>query len=80
MMALAFLLSLCSESDAFVAASFVQFGVGAQLAFLVFGPMVDTKLGFLYSATFTKGFFRTVIVVVGAVTLVGALWIEVLIG
>ncbi len=80
MMGLAFLLSLCSESDAFVAASFVQFGVGAQLAFLVFGPMVDTKLGFLYTATFSKGFFRTVAVTVMGVTLVGALWIEVLIG
>ncbi len=80
MMGLAFLLSLCSESDAFVAASFVQFGVGAQLAFLVFGPMVDTKLGFLYSATFSKGFFRVVVVTVAAVTLVGALWIEVLVG
>ncbi|MGH2748863.1 MAG: permease [Actinomycetota bacterium] len=80
MMALAFMLSLCSESDAFVAASFVQFGVGAQLAFLVFGPMVDTKLGFLYSATFARGFFRTVVVVVGAATLVGALWMEVLFG
>ena len=80
MMVLAFVLSLCSESDAFVAATFVQFGPGAQLAFLVFGPMVDTKLGFLYSATFTRGFFRTVIVGVGAVTLAGTLWIEVLIG
>lgn len=80
MMALAFVLSLCSESDAFVAASFVQFGVGAQLAFLVFGPMVDTKLGILYSATFVKGFFRTVVVVVTAVTLIGGLWIEVVFG
>lgn len=80
LMGLAFLLSLCSESDAFVAASFVQFGVGAQLAFLVFGPMVDTKLGILYSATFTRGFFRTVVLVVGAVTLAGTLWIEVLFG
>ena len=80
MMALAFVLSLCSESDAFVAASFVQFGVGAQLAFLVFGPMVDTKLGILYSATFSKGFFRTVVIAVAAVTLAGTLWIEVLIG
>lgn len=80
MMGLAFLLSLCSESDAFVAASFVQFGVGAQLAFLVFGPMVDTKLGFLYTATFSKGFFRTVLVTVMGMTLVGSLWIEVLIG
>jgi len=80
MMALAFVLSLCSESDAFVAASFVQFGAGAQLAFLVFGPMVDTKLGFLYSATFTRGFFRTVVFSVAAVVLAGTLWIEVLVG
>jgi uncharacterized protein len=80
MMALAFVLSLCSESDAFVAASFVQFGAGAQLAFLVFGPMVDTKLGFLYSATFTRGFFRTVVVAVAAVVLAGTLWIEVIVG
>jgi uncharacterized membrane protein YraQ (UPF0718 family) len=80
MMALAFLLSLCSESDAFVAASFVQFGVGAQLAFLVFGPMVDTKLGILYAGTFVRGFFRTVVIVVTTVTLVGCLWMEVLFG
>ena len=80
LMALAFVLSLCSESDAFVAASFVQFGPAAQLAFLVFGPMVDTKLGFLYSGTFTRGFLRTVVLVVGAVTLAGTLWLEVLVG
>lgn len=80
MMALAFILSLCSESDAFVAASFVQFGVGAQLAFLVFGPMVDTKLGVLYTGTFSRSFFRTVVVVVFAVTLAGTVWIEVLFG
>ena len=80
MMALAFALSLCSESDAFVAASFVQFGVGPQLAFLVFGPMMDAKLAFLYNATFSKGFLKTVLAVVTIVTLVGTLWIEVLIG
>lgn len=80
MMALAFALSLCSESDAFVAASFVQFGVGPQLAFLVFGPMMDAKLAFLYNATFSKGFLRTVIGVVTLVTLLGTLWIEVLVG
>ena len=80
MMLLAFLLSLCSESDAFVAASFVQFGVGAHLAFLVFGPMVDTKLGFLYAGTFARGFLTTVVLVVGAVTLAGTLWLEVVFG
>ena len=80
MMALAFLLSLCSESDAFVAASFVQFGPAAQLAFLVFGPMVDLKLGALYVGTYSRGFFRTVVIAVGAVTLTGTLWIKVVSG
>jgi hypothetical protein len=80
MMLLAAMLSLCSESDAFVAASFVQFGMGAQLAFLVFGPMVDAKLGFLYAGTFSRGFVRTVVVVAGAVTLTGAVWAEVVWG
>lgn len=80
MMFLAFILSLCSESDAFVAASFTAFGPSAQLAFLVFGPMVDLKLGALYVGTYSKGFFRTVLIVVTAVTLVATLWVEVVWG
>jgi uncharacterized protein len=80
MMALAFLLSLCSESDAFVAASFVQFGPAAQLSFLVFGPMVDMKLAALYAGTYSRGFLRTVIITVGSVTLAGTLWIKVVAG
>jgi uncharacterized membrane protein YraQ (UPF0718 family) len=80
MMALAYLMSLCSESDAFVAASFVSFGPGPQLAFLVFGPMVDTKLTALYIGTYNRGFFRTVLVTVAATTLVATLWIEVVFG
>jgi uncharacterized membrane protein YraQ (UPF0718 family) len=80
MMGLAFVLSLCSESDAFVAASFVQFGVASQLAFLVFGPMVDTKLAVLYSGTFGRELLRTVVVVAAATTLAGTLWIEVAFG
>ena len=80
MMALAGVLSLCSESDAFVAASFVQFGPASQLAFLVFGPMVDLKLVPLYAWTFRRGFVTAVVVGVGATTLVGSLWVEVLFG
>ena len=80
MMGLAFVLSLCSESDAFVAASFVQFGVASQLAFLVFGPMVDTKLAVLYSGTFGRELLRTVVVVAAATTLAGTLWMEVAFG
>lgn len=80
MMALAYILSLCSESDAFVAASFVQFGPSSQLAFLVFGPMVDTKLTALYMGTYNRGFFRIILITVGAVTLAGTLWIQVVFG
>ena len=80
MMGLAFLMSLCSESDAFVAASFTQFGPAAQLAFLVSGPMIDLKLGALYAGTYSRGFLRTVVVTVVAVTLAGTLWLQVVFG
>jgi len=80
MMVLAFVMSLCSESDAFVAASFTAFGPAAQLAFLVFGPMVDLKLAALYMGTYRRGFLRTAVVAVGATTLVATLWIQVIWG
>jgi uncharacterized membrane protein YraQ (UPF0718 family) len=80
MMALAALLSLCSESDAFVAASFVQFGPAPQLAFLVFGPMVDLKLIALYAGTFRRGFVRAVVIGAAGATLVGTVWVAVLFG
>ncbi len=56
MMTLAGILSLCSSSDAFIAATFVAFPAVAKLAFLVFGPMMDLKLLFIYSAVFTRRF------------------------
>ena len=56
LMAMAVLLSLCSEADAFVAVSFAGFSPGAQLAFLALGPIVDLKLAALYSGSFRKGF------------------------
>lgn len=80
MMALAFLMSLCSESDAFVAASFVAFGPAAQLAFLVSGPMLDMKLGALYAGTYAKGFLRIVAITVVATTLAATLWVQVIWG
>jgi uncharacterized membrane protein YraQ (UPF0718 family) len=80
LMVLAAALSLCSESDAFVAASFVQFGMASQLAFLVAGPMVDAKLVALYGGTFGRAVVRTIVLVVFAVTLAGSLWIQVAFG
>lgn len=56
LMGLAFLLSLCSTSDAFIAATLDAFGYGSRLAFLVFGPMMDVKLLFLYSTILTRKF------------------------
>lgn len=54
MMVLAVMLNLCSEADAFVAASFVQFTVASKLAFMVLGPMFDIKLLLMYLSVFKK--------------------------
>ncbi|HBJ85456.1 MAG TPA: permease [Verrucomicrobiales bacterium] len=56
MMALAFVLALCSTSDAFIAAPMAAFSSAAKLAFLTFGPMLDVKLIFMYAAVFSRKF------------------------
>ncbi len=44
MMLLAFILSLCSEADAFISASLLStFGIAPVMAFLLIGPMIDIK-------------------------------------
>nr|WP_239086772.1 permease [Catellatospora methionotrophica] len=53
---LAVLLSICSEADAFVAASLSQFSLTARLAFLVVGPMVDLKLISMQAGVFGRRF------------------------
>ena len=53
---LAVLLAVCSEADAFVAASLVQFSPTARLAFMVVGPAVDVKLIALQAGTFGRSF------------------------
>lgn len=57
MMGLAFLLSLCSEADAFIAASFRNlFAPTALLGFLVYGPMLDLKNSIMLFAVFKARF------------------------
>jgi uncharacterized protein len=56
MAGLAVVLAICSEADAFVAASLTQFPLSARLAFMVVGPMVDVKLVALQAGTFGRGF------------------------
>src|SRR5262249_32930095 len=64
MMALAVLLCLCSEADAFVAASFTTLQPAAKLAFLVLGPMLDLKLYLMYTRVFRPRLIWTIIVCV----------------
>ena len=53
---LAVAVAICSEADAFVAASLGSFSLTARLAFLVVGPMVDVKLISLQVGTFGRRF------------------------
>lgn len=65
MMGLAFILSLCSEADAFIASSFQStFSTASLVAFLVFGPMVDIKNTLMMLGTFKTRFVILVITLV----------------
>ncbi|MER6071706.1 permease [Streptomyces sp. NPDC001817] len=73
---LAVLLAVCSEADAFVAASLSGFSPAARLAFMVVGPMVDLKLIALQAGTFGRAFAwrfstATTLVAVAASVLIG---------
>jgi uncharacterized membrane protein YraQ (UPF0718 family) len=61
MMLLAILMCLCSEADAFVAASFKQVHISAKLAFLVIGPMLDLKLLMMYTRVFRPRLIITIV-------------------
>lgn len=56
MAVLAVLLALCSEADAFVAASLAGLPLLPKLVFLVVGPAIDVKLFSLQAGTFGKSF------------------------
>jgi len=62
MMLLAVVLSLCSEADAFVAASYTTLRPAAKLSFLVLGPMLDIKLYMMYTRVFRPRLMYTIFV------------------
>jgi uncharacterized protein len=73
MMGFAFLLSICSTSDAFVAASFTgTFDDGSLLAFLVFGPMIDLKNTLMLLSTFRVKVVLGLIAAIGLLVLIGS--------
>jgi uncharacterized membrane protein YraQ (UPF0718 family) len=60
MMIAAIAMCLCSEADAFVAASFTTLHPSAKLAFLVLGPMFDFKLLLMFTRVFRKRVIVTI--------------------
>jgi len=76
MAVLAVVLSLCSEADAFVAASLTMVPMIPRLVFLVVGPAVDVKLFAMQSGMFGRAFAirfapATFVVATAAATVVG---------
>jgi uncharacterized protein len=77
---LAVVLAICSEADAFVAASLSSFSLTAKLTFLVVGPAVDVKLIALQAGTFGRRFAARfapatfVVAIVVSVVVAAVLW------
>ena len=76
MMVVAFVLSVCSTVDAFIALAFSSaFTTGSLLGFLVFGPMVDIKSSLLFLGVFRR---RTVLYLIllplALVAVIGVFW------
>lgn len=71
MMAMAFLLSLCSSSDAVVGKNMgASLPMGAVMSFMVFGPMIDIKNMILMAGSFTKRFMIKLLIVTFVVSFV----------
>ncbi|MBM6618963.1 permease [Bacillus suaedaesalsae] len=77
MMGLAFVLSLCSEADAFIGASFSSlFPTHSILGFLIFGPMLDLKNTLIMMSVFRFKFVMFVLGVVASVVFVTLLLVQ----
>ena len=70
MVAGAYILSVCSQADAFIARTFLsQFTPGAIVAFLIFGPMIDMKNTLMLSTAFKKRFILMLIGLIAGVSI-----------
>lgn len=74
--ALAVMLSICSEADAFVAVGLPQFSLTSRLVFLVVGPVIDIKLVAMHAGVFGRRFAM----IFAPVTLVVAILVAVIVG
>ncbi len=62
MMALAVVMCICSEADAFIAASYTTMHPSAKIAFLVFGPMFDFKLLLMFTRVYRPKLIRVIVI------------------
>lgn len=77
MQVLAFVLSVCSTVDAFLALSFVGiFTPGSIMAFLTFGPMVDIKSTLMFLGVFRPKAVIFLIVIPMLLTFWAGVWIN----
>ncbi len=71
MMLAAFLFSVCSTSDAFVAKSFINhFSISSIMGFLVLGPMIDIKNVLMLLSSFKKSFVLKLVLTIFVVSFI----------
>jgi uncharacterized membrane protein YraQ (UPF0718 family) len=81
MMGFAYVLSLCSTSDAFVATAFSHtFTLGPLASFLVLGPMLDFKGTLMLLSTFRTKFVAGLCLLIVTLVLIGSVTAEMLFG
>jgi uncharacterized membrane protein YraQ (UPF0718 family) len=79
MQLLAFVLSVCSTVDSFLALAFVgTFTTGSIISFLTFGPMVDIKSTLMFMGVFKRRTVFYLIVLPFLMTLLAGVWINLL--
>ncbi|MBT2724868.1 permease [Bacillus sp. ISL-46] len=77
MMGLAYFLSLCSEADAFIGASFSSiFPLTSILGFLIFGPMMDLKNTIMMISVFRFRFVMVVLALIVSIVFITLMLVQ----
>jgi hypothetical protein len=79
MMVLAFVVSICSNIDAFFALAYVNtFTTGSIVAFLIFGPMIDIKLLTMLKDVFTVKFLAMLTIIIAQLSFIIGLVVNII--
>lgn len=73
----AYVISLCSEADAFIARTFIpQFTVGSIVTFLILGPMIDIKNTLILFSSFKRRFAVELILLIFLICILAGIFIN----